>query len=364
VQSRIIRLPQEFIDYLGEDGIILADDDGEQEDEDWTPSAPSARAPTPDEEDASDSEDERPPRLPPNKRFPALHQKIKDEIQASGGAVAPKLNWSSPKDATFMSRHKNTVRCSEPNDVYVLLKSSSFVSHDLSHAFDGCVESATPAPAGLGFKPVLILRTYFDIRTPLEFRCFVKHRNLVAITPRDLKYYDFLDRYRPAIIARAKELFDGRLKYTFPDGNFVFDVYIPESDQRNGLARARLIDINPWAPRTDTLLFSWRELLDLYVPHPILGVIKDSGFEFDDGPEEEDGEDESSDEEDDTDFEPELRLVEEEDAAAYNLASPEYSAHKLPKDVVDASSGDGAGLREILQEAYQRGFGREQPSRQ
>jgi hypothetical protein len=35
---------------------------------------------------------------------------------------------------------KNSMECATPNDIYLLLKSSDFVTHDLEHAFDGCEE--------------------------------------------------------------------------------------------------------------------------------------------------------------------------------------------------------------------------------
>lgn len=304
-----------------------------------------------------------------------MHQKIKDIIKELGGEVAPKLNWSSPRDAAWISPHQNTVKCTSPNDIYLLLKSSNFITHDLDHAFDGTVttstanSSSTNGASGLGFQPVLVLRSFFTPHQALEFRCFVKQRSLVAIAQRDLNHYNFLQRLRPAITARAKDLFDSRLRFTFPDGNFVFDVYIPEvhslddddsddDDPSKKLGRARLIDINPWAPRTDTLLFGWDELLALHVPNPMIGVagtgVEDGvvRLRIGDGPlpggEEETTEEETEEEEED--YEPELRLVDKDDPSAYNFSSPQYSAHKLPKEVVDASASGAGGLREFAQQ--------------
>lgn len=56
--------------------------------------------------------------------------------------------------------------------------------------------------------------------------------------------------------------------------------------------------------------------------------------------------DEESDEEDI--FTPEFRLVNRDDPEAYAFNTPRYSAHKMPKDVVDASGGGEAGLREFM----------------
>ncbi|KXJ97715.1 D123-domain-containing protein [Microdochium bolleyi] len=390
IKSRIIPLSPEFVEYIREDGIILADDDGaEPADDEWE-MAPNTLKPRVEElgsdsdEDESDSDDE-PPRLPPNQRFPELHQLIKDKIAELGGEVAPKLNWTAPKDAVWISPHQNTIKCTCPNDIYLLLKSSNFITYDLEHAFDDCTstpssQTGTVAP----FKPVLVLRSYFNPHTAMEFRCFVKHRNLVGISQRDLNYYEFLDPLKEHIVAKISQLFNSKMRYTFPDGNFVFDVYIPEGEDEP-LSRARLIDINAWAPHTDSLLFGWSELLEMEVPGPILGVsgggiasdaegedplvsetirlrIAPTGNsstnqmptqtidlhslsandDFDSGSDSDGSDDEE-------DFVPELRLIEKTDPAAYNFSSPQYSAHKLPKDVVDASTAGQGGMRDFMQ---------------
>ncbi|KAL2016240.1 hypothetical protein VTK56DRAFT_4045 [Thermocarpiscus australiensis] len=403
IRSRIIRLTPDFISYIREDGIILADKDGDNksdtaksDDDDWEPSFPTSAYPPPREDDAdantdyseSESDDEQPPkpaRQAPNRRFPALHAEITSAIASLGGAAAPKLNWSSPKDATWISRHPNTVKCTSANDVYILLKSSSFISHDLDHAFDDTVpqpspssssssnantsSSASPAAPASDFSPILVLRAFFNPLPSLEFRCFVKDRTLVAITQRDLNYYAFLRSLRGQIVARARELF-AKMRFTFPDACFVFDVYIPEADynddesndddgdgygeeRKTRLGRARLIDINPWAPRTDTLLFDWRELLDMRVPRPLLGSASDVQEEEEEAQEGaaagQTSTDEDEDEDTEDEYEPEVRLVEKDDPAAYNFSSPQYSAHKLPKDVVDASLAGEGGMREFAQ---------------
>ncbi|GAB1320137.1 Cell division cycle protein 123 [Madurella fahalii] len=394
IRSRIIPLTQDFISYIHEDGIILADEGSGSnnnqsdtaasgdEDDDWEPSFTSSSAPAPrpgagepgtdSDSDDDDDDDDEPTsttrRQPPNLRFPALHASITEAIASLGGAACPKLNWSSPKDATWISRHPNTMKCTSANDVYILLKSSSFISHDLSHAFDDTVPNTSAhgdnPPLAPDFTPVLVLRSYFNPLPSLEFRCFVKDRSLIAISQRDLNYYAFLKSLRPQIIRRAQELFRSKMRFTFPDSCFVFDVYIPEADyddddqegeNRTTLGRARLIDINPWAPRTDTLLFDWRELLEMRVARPLFGSASDMQQQHEGEAEEEAGtassstDDEEEEEEEEEETEPELRLVEEDDPAAYNFSSPQYSAHKLPKEVVDASLGGEGGIREFAQ---------------
>ncbi|KAG8406212.1 hypothetical protein J3459_019418 [Metarhizium acridum] len=330
LKSRIIPLPQTFVAYLQEDGILLADEGVfvAPADPEWHSLGANANSQGKKDMDSSDDEDEdEAPRLPPNERFPETHKKIKETIEELGGAVAPKLNWSTPKDAKW---------------------SSSFVSHDLDHAFDGC----TSAPPSRPFSPVLVLRPFFTPHVALEFRCFVKHRSLIGITQRDLNYYNFLHGLRPQLWRKIRSFFRERMRLTFPDACFTFDVYIPEDPVADdGLGKVRLMDINPWAPRTDTLLFSWPELLDMEVKTPLYGsagtdqAVDTSGDET--------GADETDDDAT-MDYEPnalpELRLIERDDPAAFNFSTPQYSAHKLPKEVVDASLAGEGGLREFAQQ--------------
>ncbi|KAK7935425.1 hypothetical protein PG985_000920 [Apiospora marii] len=385
IKSRIIPLTPDFIEYIREDGIVLGDEDDEDQDDDeveWesgptnlsTEQTRSRYEQAPNESDSdSDDDDESPERLPPNKRFPVLHQTIKDTIAELDGAVAPKLNWTAPKDAAWISTHQNTIKCTTPNDVYLLLKSSNFITYDLEHAFDDCTPvagssgskpttSTEEASAALSsspssssppqFKPVLVLRSFFNPHTALEFRCFVKHRYLVGITQRDLNFYEFLLDLRPALVAKICQFFNHKLRYTFPDASFVFDVYVPEGEGEP-LGRVRLIDINAWAPHTDSLLFGWHELNEWSVPlGPMLGTAsaeEDASVAQNGVVSDESNTTDDEDEDEDADVVPELRLIEKEDPAAYNFSSPAYSAHKLPKDVVDASLAGEGGMREFAQ---------------
>ena len=66
-----------------------------------------------------------------------------------------------------------------------------------------------------------------------------------------------------------------------------------------------------------------------------------------------DDDDDSTSDSDASDVEeiwkPEFRLVRRNDPEAYQFSTPQYSAHKLPKDVVDASQS-GEGLREFARD--------------
>jgi hypothetical protein len=282
-KARLVALTQPFLDYLRADGIVLP---------------PEANA------DDSGYEDEENDNTDPSEQWPGVHESIRQAIDTLGGKVVPKLNWSAPKDATWISA-TNDMECRTPNDVYLLLKSSDFITHDLEQALDGCVDQAE-----VPYR--LVLRKSFNLNPALEFRCFVRNKRLIAISQREMNYFEFLFDLRNSFKAKINEFLE-RLA-DFPEENFVFDVYIPPPHEK-----VWLIDINPWAPRTDPLLFSWLEILR--IPEP----------------------------EEDTIFDPEFRLVGRDDPEAYQFASTKYSAHKLPREVVDASMAPG-GMKDMMEE--------------
>lgn len=238
-KCRIIDLNNAFLTYLRADGIILAPE-------------PSASHTDIDSDSGfgtgseSDDEDED-----PSSSWSELHARISSTITELGGKVLPKLNWSAPKDATWISP-TNDMECRTANEIYLLLKSSDFVTHDLEQAFDGCEgdEEAASIPY------VLVLRKSFNLNPSVEFRCFVRNRSLIAVSQREMNYFDFLFELRPKLLERIQAFLRDELlvsEYFSSDDvkSFVFDVYIPPPHDR-----VWLIDINPWAPRTDPLLFS------------------------------------------------------------------------------------------------------------
>ncbi|KAJ5936803.1 hypothetical protein N7466_003253, partial [Penicillium verhagenii] len=360
-KSRVIPLTPQFVTYLRSDGIVLPPEPIRPRDDD-------------DLDTFSDSGDEA---EDPSTEWADIHTQIKDTI-AEFGKVTPKLNWSAPKDATFMSATNDT-KCATPNDVYLLLKSSDFITHDLEHPFDDCVPDNTDSTNGdapgapVVDSPIpdvpyhLVLRKYANFNPSLEFRCFVRNRKLLCMCQRDLNYFDFLFDMRDLFRSRIQAFFDEKLRDTFPDPNFTFDVYVPAPHQR-----VWLVDINPWAQRTDSLLFSWLEILRMKDP---IGFEEEGDDDLDGGfvrislhdgsimtsdevasgvVEEVEGdsedEDETVEEGDDelAPFLPEVRLVKKNDPEAYQFSTPQYSAHKVPKDLVDASLAGPGGMSEFM----------------
>lgn len=340
-KARLISLPSAFLDYLRSDGIILPPENGDNAT--WSDSDSGIFS------GADNNDDEEEATQDPSANWRDAHESIERTIEELGGKVAPKLNWSAPKDATWINA-TNSMECKTPNDIYLLLKSSDFVTHDLAHAFDDTVDGGSGADQDIPYH--LVLRKWITLNPSVEFRCFVRDRRLIALCQRDLNHFDFLFNMQDKLRDTIQDFFDIRLRDTFPDPNFTFDVYVPPPHDK-----VWLVDVNPWALRTDPLLFSWMELLTMDVPET----------ENDTEPEEttvrlkivQPGDAEAMHAEDlaDLDFsddddveeiwQPEFRLVRRDDPEAYGFTTPQYSAHKLPKDVVDASRDGGGGMREF-----------------
>lgn len=342
-KARLIPLPPAFLDYLRSDGIVLPPEDIDNPT--WSDNDSGIFSGT-DNNDEAENEDND-----PSIDWRETHEAIQNTIEELGGTVAPKLNWSAPKDATWIAA-TNSMECRTPNDVYLLLKSSDFITHDLGYAFDDTVDQGS-AP-DLEIPYYLILRKWITLNPSVEFRCFVRDRRLIALCQRDLNHFEFLFPMADKLRDKIQDFFDSKLRDTFPDPNFTFDVYIPPPHEK-----VWVVDFNPWAVRTDSLLFSWMELLTMEVPDvaaedtPVrLRIAREGDIPaaLPDTLDTSSGSDDSDDGDIEAIWQPEFRLVKRDDPEAYGFSTPQYSAHKLPKDVVDASSGGEGQLREFARE--------------
>lgn len=301
LRSRVIPLPKCFIDYLLEDRIVLPKGSGEVQ-------------PKPKESVESDDEDyfeddgrwsstaeaDMPVITAP--LFPELEQKIRDAIEYLGGDVFPKLNWSSPKDASWISFDKS-LRCTAPADIYLLLKSSDFVAHDLTCPFETC-EDIDSNKTDVQYE--LVLRVWKNLHPGMEFRCFVKNGTLIAICQRhESEYYDFIETQKDDIREDIMTFFKQNIRGRFAEKEYVFDVYKDKG-------RILLMDFNPYGLFTDSLMFSWEELL------------ADQPFQ-------------DSEENDTANMElPVFRCVQKENSG---MKPNPYAIYGLPKDFVDLSLG-------------------------
>jgi len=258
-----LTLPGEVLDYLREDGqLVLPKEcneesyDGKEEDyEDFGDTNWS---------DGGESEDEN-----VQKSFPEFSLKVQNVLKDFGGEVFLKLNWSCPKDATWVA-FNNSMKCSSLSQLYLLLKSSDFVAHDLTMPFSGCEDIDQADSVTVSYS--LVIRKWVEVNPGTEFRCWVSGGELVAVCQRDTSnYYPYLAREEESIKQDIQSFFHEHIKHKFKLDNFVMDVTRPRKD------KIILVDFNPWGDTTDSLLFTWEELEEVKDEVPCLRYIKESG---------------------------------------------------------------------------------------
>ncbi|CAN7984267.1 unnamed protein product, partial [Ixodes pacificus] len=244
IPSICIPVTKEFVDYLLSDGIVLPGK---------VPASQSCANDSDDEVDWSEADCES-SEIP---SFPDLEEKVSRAIERLGGRVFPKLNWSSPKDASWIATN-NSLCCTSFSDVCLLLKSSDFVTHDLTQPFKACTDWHKDTDMGHLFKYELVLRKWVEIDPSTEFRCFVKDSILIGISQRDYThYYYHIQEQEANIVQDISTFFHECVKSKFVSSKYVFDVYRKRKDT------VKLLDINPFGVHTDALLFDWEELNSL-----------------------------------------------------------------------------------------------------
>lgn len=212
LKTEVLALPEEFVDYLLEDGVVLPDLPADlpmhamdprlrnhrcdSDDEFDDAGIPGVDAGTPGEDAGSggDSVDSPPPR----RCFQALEVAIADAIERLGGAVFIALDWSSPQDASWISEAKS-IKCTCAGEVFLLLKSSDHIQRDLElgqlladagscgqcHRAAVPYDAAGPTPAHRHRYPHhLVLKPWYSLPPAGIFRCFVSGGNLLAVSQK------------------------------------------------------------------------------------------------------------------------------------------------------------------------------------
>ncbi|CAD6885724.1 unnamed protein product [Tilletia controversa] len=370
----LAELQPEFIPWLESGSFVLpedpkpaglGEDHGDDEDEhsgiEASDLSARRRSGLDDDPQGREDQDEEEDELPAP-TFPALHKRLCELIEKYDGAVFPKLNWSAPRDAAWIVPGA-TLRCTSPQDIYLLLKSSDFVATDIAQtrelyldaAFSslslGSItvdpEAAAAATASSStttrsLPPLqLVIKQHFAFPTSHEFRCFVHRRRLLAISQRDTA--TAFPHLQPAQTRRTirrliKSFWRSRLDLAPPQPgsegssdavsptallrDYVFDVYLTRD-----MSRVFLVDLAPWGiARTDPLLWNWDELEEKSEHY---WARRQPGSDQAAGDEEEEEDDESDDEAYDDDDEPlpPLRVLSsDQDDPSANLASSSSSS--------------------------------------
>lgn len=197
IKSYIIPIPEDVIIYLRQDLVILP-----KECSNTTSSTDTKTKHFNSYDDQFSDEDEDDEILP---EFPEFSKTITDSIEKLGGSAFLKTDWHCPRDAQWITLGQ-TLCVKDITDVYQLLKASSICKEDI----------AERAPINTtGYH--IILKKWRDIHPGTEFRCFVKNKSLVAISPRHWpSYHEHIAAERSDIVTDIVSLFKEKIKGNFP----------------------------------------------------------------------------------------------------------------------------------------------------
>ena len=90
------------------------------------------------------------------------------------------------QDAAFIlpQTSHGPLHCTSPADIYLLLKSSDFISHGLdpvrAYATGEEIPEESEEPDRSGLKVELVLKEYQDVNPSREMRCFVRENVLIG----------------------------------------------------------------------------------------------------------------------------------------------------------------------------------------
>jgi hypothetical protein len=143
--------------------------------------------------------------------FPELKLKIKESIKSLGGAIFPKLNWSAPKDSTWISTIGSR-RCATFSEIAHLLRSFESLIHDLCHAYDS-----------------------YNQDHIISFLCsasgthlfFVRGQNLFGISQHEVTtFYPILLEKIIDLERLVQQFYEHDVRLKFESENYTFDVYV------------------------------------------------------------------------------------------------------------------------------------------
>ncbi|KAG5675293.1 hypothetical protein PVAND_005205 [Polypedilum vanderplanki] len=207
----------------------------------------------------SDEEDDDDENVVPE--FPEFSKQILEILDKLGGSAFIKTNWHSPKDAFWITAGQ-TLKARDLSDVYQLLKASSICKEDLNIVN---VEN---------FHQI-VFKKWKEIHPGTEFRCFVRNKNLIAISPRDWpQYHEHFKTQKNDIIKDIVSLFKEKIKNNFSIDSYCFDVLRETKDH------VVIIDFSPFNEKfTAPLAFDWSYL------HGDDIILSQNNDEEDDNPE-------------------------------------------------------------------------------
>jgi D123 len=191
VEAEVVAIPADVLNYLNDEIIILP-----KECHSSFETESSAGF-----EDADTEEVDIP-------EFTSFSQSLTDNIAKLGGAAFVKTNWKCPRDAIWITAGQ-TLKAQDITDIYQLLKASSVCKKDLCN-YD------LPSPDGQDVSQFIVMKKWRDIHPGTEFRCFVRNKRLIAISPRDWpRFHEHIVAQKRDIISDIVSVFREHIKEKF-----------------------------------------------------------------------------------------------------------------------------------------------------
>lgn len=81
------------------------------------------------------------------------------------------------------------LKCTSPADIYLLLKSSDFIQHDLDPLL---VFEGTEGNENVPYELELVLRKWYAVKQSRELRCFVRRERLLGVFLYQPPYFFYL----------------------------------------------------------------------------------------------------------------------------------------------------------------------------
>jgi hypothetical protein len=187
IKSFSLPIPEDVLEYLKADLIILPKECELQSDSGGF-----------DDEDTEESQE--------TPEFVEFSRAMMNIVKRLGGSAFLKTNWHCPKDGIWITACQS-LKVRDLTDIYQLLKASSICKEDLTQ-----IDQKD--------SNFLIFRKWKDVHPGTEFRCFVKNRNLIAISPRDWpEYHEHFKTQKQDIIKDIVSIFKEKIKDKFPIDN-------------------------------------------------------------------------------------------------------------------------------------------------
>eukprot|EP00996_Jenningsia_fusiforme_P001182 NODE_2080_length_1303_cov_30.531898_g1892_i0.p1 GENE.NODE_2080_length_1303_cov_30.531898_g1892_i0~~NODE_2080_length_1303_cov_30.531898_g1892_i0.p1 ORF type:complete len:368 (+),score=74.09 NODE_2080_length_1303_cov_30.531898_g1892_i0:108-1106(+) len=239
-KSEIIPLPSDFLAYVREDGMTIPqslDSCKPAHEDDYAAAAEDDEWDTTEE----DGEELKAP------EFPGLQRQISDCIAKFGGAVFPRSNWSSAKDAEWIVGGGTPLKCTRVEEVFLLINASTRIAYEWSD----WAEAQAPS---------LVLRKWYGLERSMEFRCFVLRGRLLGISQKHCtESYPFLEELKDTLLDTIAKFWNQKVRDGFALPSYTLDVYLQR--RLSGSYRVFIVSFGVLGvPDESPCLYDWAEL--------------------------------------------------------------------------------------------------------